>query len=211
MLNSLHLFFKKYAPLILVVFHLVGIALLGGPWRAQLVVLTPLNLLLIGGLYLNASSRPFPNLWIYALPALLGFVIEVIGTNTGFPFGAYNYSGILGPRILSTPLMLGLLWWVLVRSWFDLSRNITSHLWLRSLITGLGMVSMDVLIEPVAIELNFWRWESVEVPIENYIAWFVLSALFARITAKGDAVNPLSKWVVPVLTGFFYVLCILYS
>jgi len=73
------------------------------------------------------------------------------------------------------------------------------------------MVGMDLLIEPVAIELNFWRWTDVTVPLENYIAWFVLSTLFARLTAVGDARNPLSKWILPVLTGFFAILCIFYQ
>ena len=210
MLNKIRLFFKTYAGWILIIFHLVGIALLGGSWRHDLVILTPLNLLLIGGLYLNTSSKP-TNVWLYGLPALLGFAIEVIGTNTGVPFGAYTYSGILGPRLFATPLMLGLLWWVLIRSWFDVSRNWAQSLWLRSFITGLGMVGMDLLIEPVAIELNFWRWTDVTVPLENYIAWFVLSTLFARLTAVGDARNPLSKWILPVLTGFFAILCIFYQ
>jgi len=210
MLNKIRLFFKTYAGWILIIFHLVGIALLGGSWRHDLVILTPLNLLLIGGLYLNTSSKP-TNVWLYGLPALLGFAIEVIGTNTGVPFGAYTYSGILGPRLFATPLMLGLLWWVLIRSWFDVSRNWAQSLWLRSFITGLGMVGMDLLIEPVAIELNFWRWTDVTVPLENYIAWFILSTLFARLTAVGDARNPLSKWILPVLTGFFAILCIFYQ
>jgi len=211
MLNNISDFFKRYAHWVLIIFHIVGIVLLGGDWRHDLVVLTPLNLLLIGFLYLNSSKRPILHLGYYFLPAVLGFVIEVIGTNTGYPFGAYTYSGILGPRLFSTPLMLGLLWWVLVRSWFDISRGISSRLWVRSVITGAGMVTMDLLIEPVAIELNFWRWADVEVPIENYIAWFVLSTLFALITAKGDVQNPLSKWVVPVLTVFFLLLCLLYN
>ena len=47
---------KSYAGLILVVFHVVGLFLLGGEWRGQLVVLTPLNLLLLAGLYLYASK-----------------------------------------------------------------------------------------------------------------------------------------------------------
>ena len=70
---------------------------------------------------------------------------------------------------------------------------------------------MDILIEPVAIELTFWQWEAVAVPFENYLAWFVLSTLFARLTASGDARNPLSIWVIVVLSVFFFVLGSLYA
>lgn len=210
MLDKLTVFAKRYGALIIVVFHVVGLVLLGGSWREDLVVLTPLNLLLLGLLYgLNSEKVNQP--MAYWAPALLGYIIEVIGTNSGYPFGAYTYSSILGPRLFTTPLMLGLLWWVLIRSWFDISRYISFNLWIRSLITGLGMVAMDFFIEPVAIELNFWRWEEVEVPVENYVAWFILSVVFARITASGDVSNKLSKWVLPTLLIFFAALCWVYA
>lgn len=210
MLDKLTVFAKGYGALIIVVFHAVGLVLLGGPWRADLVVLTPLNLLLLGVLYALNSSKTQRPIWYWA-PALFGFVIEVIGTNSGYPFGAYSYSSILGPMLLSTPLMLGLLWWVLIRSWFDISRHLTNKIWGRSLITGVGMVTMDFFIEPVAIELNFWQWEEVAVPVENYVAWFLLSVIFARITASGDSPNKLSRWVLPTLLIFFAVLCWMYA
>lgn len=210
MLDKLTIFAKRYGALIIVVFHVVGLLLLGGPWREDLVVLTPLNLLLLGLLYgLNAHKTS--HRFAYWAPAFLGFIIEVIGTNSGYPFGAYTYSAILGPRLFATPLMLGLLWWVLIRSWFDISRYISSNLWVRSVITGLGMVTMDFFIEPVAIELNFWRWEKTEVPIENYVAWFILSVIFARLTAIGDTPNKLSKYVLPTLYLFFAALCWVYA
>jgi hypothetical protein len=47
--------------------------------------------------------------------------------------------------------------------------------------------------------------------MENYLAWFVLSTLFARLTASGDIRNPLSIWVIVVLSVFFFVLGSLYA
>ena len=201
---------KSYAGLILVVFHVVGLFLLGGEWRGQLVVLTPLNLLLLAGLYLYASKQPTVK-WAYYLPIFLGFIIELVGTNTGFPFGAYSYGTALGPGIMGTPVMIGILWWVLIRSFYDLTGVRFNAVWIRSILTGLAMTAMDVLIEPVAIELTYWQWDAVTVPIENYLAWFVLSTLFARLTASGDVRNPLSIWVIVVLSVFFFVLGSLYA
>jgi putative membrane protein len=199
---------RKYALLIVVVFHAVGLLLLGGPWRAELVVLTPINLLLLGGLYLNSSAsvdRPV----LFAIPALFGFIIEVIGVNTGFPFGIYEYSGILGPRILETPILIGLLWWVLVRASYDVMGRFTGSTTLRSLGVGVIMTALDLLIEPVAIALNFWQWQDPVVPVENYLAWFVCSTLFARITASGHATNVLSLSVLVVQFAFFAALGII--
>mgnify|MGYP002023459231 FL=1 len=43
------------------------------------------------------------------------------------------------------------------------------------------MTLLDVLIEPVAIKVNFWTWENPEVPLTNYIAWFVISAALSYL------------------------------
>ena len=201
---------KSYAGWILVIFHVVGLFLLGGEWRGQLVVLTPLNLLLLAGLYLYASEQQTVK-WAYYLPIFLCFIIELIGTNTGFPFGAYSYGTAIGPGIMGTPFMIGILWWVLIRSFYDLTGVRFQSVWIRSILTGLAMTAMDVLIEPVAIELTYWQWEAVAVPMENYLAWLVLSTLFARLTASGDVSNPLSIWVIVVLSVFFFVLGSLYA
>ena len=107
--------------------------------------------------------------------------------------------------------MIGILWWVLIRSFYDLTGVRFQNVWMRSILTGLAMTAMDVLIEPVAIELTYWQWEAVAVPMENYLAWFVLSTLFARLTASCDVRNPLSIWVIVVLSVFFFVLGSLYA
>lgn len=195
---------------ILVFFHLIGLFLLGSDWRQDFVFLTPYNLLLLLAVYLMASERP-RNVFLYVTPVFLGFLIEVIGTNTNWPFGEYSYGTALGPMLFQTPLMIGVLWWVLVRAWFDVAGRWTSNKWAKSLITGTAMVLMDVLIEPVAIELGFWVWAEQQVPMSNYIAWFILATLFARITASGDASNKQSVWVISVLTAFFAALNIAFT
>jgi|TARA_B110000259_G_scaffold80488_1_gene94241 putative membrane protein len=200
--------FKNYGSWVIAVFHLVGILLLGGPWSPDFVMLTPLNLLLLSVVYLITSDKVNRPL-LYALPVLMGFLVEMLGTNTGFPFGEYSYSSVLGPGLLGTPFLIGVLWWVLLRSFNDVFSRISSNKTLISLATGLGMLLLDIFIEPVAIGLGFWEWQSAEVPLENYIAWFVLSFVFARLTMNGQVKNPMSKWVLIVQGGFFIVMGIL--
>ena len=208
--QNIRSFFRKYGGYVLVFFHTIGLFLLGAEWRQDFVFLTPYNLLLMLVVFLLASDSP-KNWMVYMAPIVLGFIIEVIGTNTGWPFGAYTYGTALGLRVLSTPLMIGVLWWVLIRAWFDLSGRWTQNPWIKALITGTAMVLMDVLIEPVAIELGFWTWADLEVPVANYVSWFVLATLFARATAGGNTKNPQSPWVIAVLTVFFAVLNIAYA
>lgn len=200
--------FKNYGSWVIAVFHFVGILLLGGSWSSDFVMLTPLNLLLLSVVYLITSDKVKRPL-LYALPALMGFLVEMLGTNTGFPFGEYSYSSILGPGLLGTPFLIGVLWWVLLRSFNDVFSRISSNKTIISLATGLGMLLLDIFIEPVAIGLGFWEWQAAEVPLENYMAWFVLSFVFTRLTMDGQVKNPMSKWVLIVLGGFFVVMGIL--
>ena len=209
-LGKIQLLAAKYGGYVLIFFHTIGLFLLGADWRQNFVFLTPYNLLLMLVVFLLASDRP-KHWGLYMAPILLGYIIEVVGTNTGWPFGAYTYGTALGPRVFNTPLMIGVLWWVLIRAWFELSERWTQNAWAKSFITGTAMVLMDVLIEPVAIELGFWTWAEVEVPVANYISWFVLATLFARATAGGTTKNPQSPWVIGVLTVFFAVLNIAYA
>lgn len=193
----------------IIFFHTIGLFLLGGHWRQDYVFLTSYNLFLLMAVYLVSTENP-KNKFNYILPVVLGFAIEVVGTNTGWPFGEYTYSSALGFSVANTPLMIGVLWWLLIRSMYDVLSVKISSVWTKSLLVGVAMTAMDVLIEPVAIELNFWSWEGESVPMSNYIAWFVLSTLFTRITASGHAKNPMSLWVLMVLNVFFTLLCLRY-
>jgi putative membrane protein len=200
---------KAYGGWLLLLIQSVGVVLLGSTWSDSFVFLTPVNLSIIAILFFLVSDAPDSYAY-YFMPALLGWLIEVVGTNTGFPFGEYAYSDILGPGLFGTPVMIGVLWWVLIRSAYDLMDYITSSVLFKSLLTGLSMVSLDLLIEPVAIELNFWQWTEPIVPIENYFAWFLCSALFAGLTAKGAARNPLSHWIWIAMILFFGALNVVY-
>lgn len=37
------------------------------------------------------------------------------------------------------------------------------------------MTSLDYLVEPVAIKLDFWNWENEIIPLQNYLMWFIKS------------------------------------
>jgi putative membrane protein len=39
------------------------------------------------------------------------------------------------------------------------------------------MVLLDFMIEPVAIRLDFWHWQSGIIPLQNYLMWFLVAVL----------------------------------
>jgi putative membrane protein len=47
-------------------------------------------------------------LTFFALPVTIGGLIETFGVLTGFPFGQYYFTDVMGPKIFVVPIFLGL-------------------------------------------------------------------------------------------------------
>ncbi|MBA2422259.1 MAG: carotenoid biosynthesis protein [Chitinophagales bacterium] len=116
---------------------------------------------------------------VLALAAIVmaGFLIELVGVNTGKIFGNYQYGASLGFEINGTPLIVGFHWLLLVYTTHVTIREIgITRPWIE--LTGAGlMTAMDYLIEPVAMKYELWQWEGGDVPLQNFVAWFYLSFL----------------------------------
>ena len=118
------------------------------------------------------------------LIVLIGFVVEVIGVKIGALFGAYSYGDTLGIKILEVPFVIGLNWLILCLSIFSLFSVVFKNKFLLLLFSSILMVSLDFIIEPVAIEYSFWSWSDNSVPIQNYIMWFFISLVMHYILLK---------------------------
>jgi putative membrane protein len=107
------------------------------------------------------------------------------------------------------PLLIGLNWVILVYS-----VGVSMHQFgvkndtLRAGIGAIILVILDLLIEPVAIQFDYWSWANGSIPTQNYIAWFVFSfaclLLFNRL--KFAKVNPVA--VVLVLAQFVFFIAL---
>ena len=137
---------------------------------------TPMNLLLLlAVLVLFNPLTSTRSLGIFSPIFLVGFLSEVIGVNTGLLFGSYAYGGNLGLKIAGVPLLIGVNWAVLVVTTAEISKSITTNIWLRSAIAAGLMVLLDFFIEPVAPVLDFWSWTHGHPPMFNYITWYVIA------------------------------------
>jgi len=112
------------------------------------------------------------------LIAVAGYFIEVAGVNTGLIFGDYTYGKTLGYQIFNTPLLIGLNWVMLSYALYSVTENMPVRLMLKILIASALMVFYDFVLEQTAPLVDMWHWENGTVPLQNYIAWFVVSALF---------------------------------
>ena len=157
--------------------YLTGLIGFIWPFYPNFPSLTPLNLMMT--LVIMLSFHPewtWRSMAMIAISYGLGFAAEAIGVNTGLVFGRYEYESAMGFQLFHTPIMAGVLWLILnYGTTALLSQGFSSlSIFYKSIIGALLMLSLDILIEPVAIHYKFWHWADVAVPIQNYIGWFCI-------------------------------------
>ena len=163
---------------ILFIFHVVGVVGLSSDYQDLFLRLTPLNLLLSLGLFIWANNDFSVQFYkVVAILFALGFLVEVIGVSTGVLFGEYTYGATLGFKLFETPLIIGVNWILLSLASFGVSSFFLKKQLPIILLSSLLMVLMDVLIEPIAISLDFWTWALGDIPLQNYVMWFFVSLI----------------------------------
>ena len=176
---------KKVNLIIIILFiiHLVGgVALSVDSVKSIFLSLTPINLALTFGLLIWGNDDFSINFFkVISVLFLIGFFVEVIGVYSGLLFGEYHYGKTLGFQFFGVPLIIGVNWVLLVMSSFAVSSYFVSNSIFKVVLSSIIMVLLDLLIEPVAIRLDFWHWESDVIPLQNYIMWFLVAAIMNLI------------------------------
>ena len=83
---------------------------------------------------------------------------------------------------------------------------IHKNIFVRSLIGGLLMMILDVIIEVSAPRFDFWEFENNNVPLKNYIAWFLIGSIahyfYNKTLLKTNM--KLSIHILVAITFFFF-------
>jgi putative membrane protein len=140
--------------------------------------------------------------------ALSGLVVEWIGVHTGWLFGDYAYGMNLGPKLIGVPYVIGLNWAMLVMCSASLVQGWKVHVVFKAIAAAGLMTFLDFLMEPVAIKSDFWHWNSPEIPIFNYVCWFLISfVLLAFYFSFGEVKsNKVMNRLFAILLIFFATL-----
>ncbi len=131
-----------------------------------------------------------------ALAVLFGaFTVEAIGVSTGFPFGQYEYTNVLAPKLLVVPIGIMFAWLMMILSSFFMAHFIVERLWPRRglptviVLSASMALASDLLMEPVAVHIQgYWTWldngSYYGVPTSNFIAWGVTSLLLVLMLSR---------------------------
>jgi putative membrane protein len=183
------------AVFVLSVLYIVGVIGILLPLHPDFILLTPANLLVSTLILLWYHAPRWENRTIAFLVIcyFTGFLAELAGVQTGLIFGNYIYGEVLGPKILGTPLMIGVNWILLTYT-----AGITTNRFFptlppigRAVIAASAMVALDVLIEPMAVKYGMWSWVGGHIPLKNYFGWMGVALPLQYLFASrlGDTVN----------------------
>lgn len=161
---------------ILLIVHIAGIIGLQTSYRDLFLGLTPINLLLSASLLFINHQQFNKNFILFAVITLLsGFFVEVAGVRTGAIFGSYWYEETLGWKVLNVPVVISVNWLMLVYSAGVISNKLNANIILKSATGAALLLILDLLIEQNAHNYKFWSWMDGKIPMQNYIAWFLVS------------------------------------
>lgn len=199
----------KYEIYLLLIFYLIGF--LGHNFAFSLNIflsLTPYFLFFTSLYVLIRTFRKKKDYILLSLILLSAFFIEVLGVNTGFVFGHYAYGKTLGLKLFSTPVIIGINWIMIVFGSLSLVNRVIDKKIPASIICGVLVTYTDVIIEPMAVNYDWWRWRGEAVPFQNYLAWFIISASIAFFSfnfIKDKKTNLLSDYFLIQLIFFIFM------
>ena len=135
-------------------------------------------------LYLPELGWP-KSLAFLAVGCVVGAAAELVGTQTGFPFGPYSYGDFLGAKIAGhVPWLIPPSWYAISIVSLDLGRRLGLGRAGRVGAVALFMVLWDVALDPAMNHaFPFWKYDVGGVffgmPLVNWAGWALTSALIA--------------------------------
>ncbi len=201
---------EVFINIFIVVFYFLGaIGLERNFSRDFFISVMPYSLLMVSALLFLVHYRwSYKHFLVFLLIILFGFGIEVAGVYTGDIFGEYSYGRALGVRFMGTPPLIGLNWLMLIYCVYLIINKTGLPVFLKIPAGGLLMVIYDVIMEPVAIRLDMWSWSGDIIPMQNYVAWFVISSLMLSVfyVARLHYINRVAFTLFFSQIGFFILL-----
>jgi len=164
---------------VLWLFHISGIIGISIGYQEWFASRTSLNLVIMLIALIAFYSLDCIKKWsLFLMFGVLGILVEYLGVTFGLFFGDYAYGNNFGPKILEVPLLIGVNWAMLTFICGSIANKLSENIFLKSLLGTFMMLFLDLFIEKVAPIFDFWEFNGGYAPVDNYIAWGVISFIF---------------------------------
>jgi len=123
---------------------------------------------------------------LFAILGIYALVIESLAIATGFPYGHFDYSTALGYRILGySPWTVAFAWTPLILGIYAAAARMVGTAAGRIAATAIGLTLVDMVLDPGAVFLGFWRYADpglyYGVPWSNFAGWVISGAVGAAL------------------------------
>jgi uncharacterized membrane protein len=136
------------------------------------------------------GARRAALLFVAAVGIALG--TELLGTSTGFPFGGYAYTSLLGYRVLGlVPFPIPISWFYMLYCALALcarlfpARDDARTRWLWAAAAAAFLTAWDVAMDPAMVKTSYWVWHDsgffYGMPLTNWLGWFGTGLVIARV------------------------------
>lgn len=127
---------------------------------------------------------------------VISLTYELLGTGTGWPFGAYSYTDGLGPRVMDrVPATIPLSWFYMGFACYLLAQMVVTRFrppWAAAVTVVLGawlLTGWDTVLDPAMahedMPLKFWVWHETGpyfgMPAKNFAGWVATGLTFMAV------------------------------
>ena len=154
-----------------------------------------LTVVTVGCFFLASTSHALVHrgpAWTAALVAVsagIGLLVEAVGTATGVPFGAYDYAGSLGAKLIGVPLVIPLAWAMFAYPSLLVGQRLARTPLGAALVGGGALASWDLFLDPQMVAAGHWHWRDVEhalpgvpgIPVSNFLGWLLVAVLIVGL------------------------------
>jgi uncharacterized membrane protein len=150
-------------------------------------------------------------LWLLALVFVVSLLFESVGVATGWVYGYYHYSDLLGPKFLGlVPYLIPVAWFMMSYPSFVIADTLVPSGWKNwqrvlgvAAVGGLAMTAWDVVMDPIMVSGGYWIWDRggayFGIPLQNFWGWwltvFTTFALYLWLVRQGKKVPEMaSDW-----------------
>ncbi len=147
---------------------------------------------------------PRKTLIFFVVSTVLSCSFELLGTGTGWPFGAYEYTEGLGAKVGGrVPYTIPLSWFYMGFASYLLAGAIVGRLARRHvgpwtvLLGSWFLMVWDLVLDPAmaheSLPIRFWIWHQTGpyfgMPLQNFAGWYATGLLFMAVSRwlwRGD-------------------------
>jgi lycopene beta-cyclase len=129
-----------------------------------------------------------------AIVLLLTWLLEYVGSTTGLPFGAYEYTARFQPQLGHVPLIIPLAWLMMLPPAWAVAQLIAGGRMFGYLLASAGaFTAWDFFLDPQMVAWGVWMWNTpggyFGIPWQNFAGW-ALGAFLLTLLARPQGLPP---------------------